>query len=114
MTLLLDAIELATYIVFEDYPHWSMENQRDEVTRRLQTALTNTSGIVISGLTALLHPVFVAKAETSIAESGCSVAARLIDKNDPFRLGVGYIEPTGSHPLPNVTYYLDDTVISPR
>jgi hypothetical protein len=112
MTLFLDAIELATYIVLEEYSNWSQDNQRAEVIHQLHAALPHTSEILITQLTTLLHPIFVSKAERSTALSGRSVAARLIDDNDSFRLGLSYMEPGSPNPLPNVTLYADDIVIS--
>jgi hypothetical protein len=107
---LVDAIEIATYFLLESDSETSSIHQRVRVFLKVSTSLPFINAEGISDLVDYLHPIFVAKAERAVAVSGYTVAQRLLDPRDPFRLGTDYMDTTTNlyHRNPAVSGYLDD------
>jgi hypothetical protein len=88
-----NAIEIATYLILEECDIALIRHQKNAVVWKIIGALPFISQGTILNQVDRLHPIFIAKAEAAIALSGRSVAQRLSDPNDPFRLGDNYREP---------------------
>jgi hypothetical protein len=87
------AIEIATYLILEERDIALIQHQKNVVVWKIIGALPFISQGTILNQVDRLHPIFIAKAEAAIAILGRSVAQRLSDPNDPFRLGDDYREP---------------------
>ena len=109
-----NAIELATYLTLEGSSGTSYHQQRDIIYTKITTDLPIISPIIILEQIGYYHHIFVAKALRSATVSSHSVAQRLLDPSDPFRLGADYLDPTTPNTQeysPTVITYLDDIVL---
>jgi hypothetical protein len=88
-----NAIEITTYLTLEERDIALIRHQKNAVVWKIIGVLPFISQGTILNQVDRLHPIFIAKAEAAIAISGISVAQRLSDPNDPFRLGDDYREP---------------------
>jgi hypothetical protein len=125
--LLNNIIEIATYLALESGSDTSPAHQKTCVYVKVSGSLPFIDAGYISNLVDYLHPTFVAKAERAVAISGHTVAQRLLDPIDPFRLGPDYAlesianyhhhhtqveleHPSPTHNHSTVLAYLDDIV----
>lgn len=117
--LLQNAIEIATYLMLESDTDSFTDSftlsahQRIRISLKVSTSLPFLSAVCISDLDDYLHPIFVAKAERAVAVSEYTVAQRLLDPRDPFRLGTDYLDASIAYTHYNspVWAYLDDPTL---
>jgi hypothetical protein len=111
---LSDAIEIATYLILEAGSGTSSIHQRSLVFLKVSSSLPFLNAEYISDLVDCLHPIFVAKAERAVAVSEHTVAQRLLDPRDHFRLGINYLDDSAAYTYyhnPSVSTYLDDPTL---
>ena len=109
-----NAIELATYLTLEGSRGISYHQQRDIIYTKITTSLPIISPVIILDQIGYYHHIFISKALRSARVSSQSVAQRLLNPNDSFRLGADYVEPSSpdtQQDNPTVVTYLDDIVI---
>jgi hypothetical protein len=102
-----NAIEIATYLILEERNIALVQHQKNAVVWKIIGALPFITQRTIVNQVNHLHPVFIAKAEAATAISGRSVAQRLSDPSDPFRVGDDH-RGTAAPQTTEVVEYADD------